>query len=238
MARILLYDLETTNLVANIGNILCIGYKWHGEGKPKVLSLRDYPGFKKDPTDDRRLVKDFARIFHEADMQVTWFGTRFDFPYLQSRLLWHGMKPLPEIRHFDGWWVAKKKLKLHSNRLATVQDFLDLPSSKTPLNFRELARSRAGHIPSLKSVERHCYFDVEVLEQAYDKIKSYAGRYHPNLSAITGDLEACPTCGSNKLQRRGFKYAHTRVYRQIHCQECGRWFQSTRCEPYMTAKVV
>jgi uncharacterized protein YprB with RNaseH-like and TPR domain len=226
--KILLWDIEATNLVGNIGNILCIGYKWYGDKKPTVLSIRDYErDFKRDPTDDRRLVKDFSKLIEQADVMVTWFGKRFDMPFLQTRLLYHGLPPAPQILHVDGWEIAKKKLKLHSNRLAAVQDFLELPSSKTPLSFRELSRSRAGHVPSLRSIEHHCYMDVEVLEQAYTKLRPIAGRYHPNTALIRGRPEACTACGSEHIQARGYGYAETRLYKRYNCQDCGAWFRGT-----------
>jgi len=234
--KILFWDIEATNLVANIGNILCIGYKILGE-KTKVLSVRNYKGFKADPTDDKRLVKDFAEILTSCDMMVTWYGKKFDLPFLSSRLLYHGLKPTPSIPHFDGWYVAKYRLRLHSNRLASVQDFLELPSAKTPLSFRELSRSRAGHVPSLKSIEHHCYMDVEVLEQAYHKLKPYAGAYHPNLAALGYERNICPACGGKRIQSRGFMVAQTRVYRRHQCVECGNWFRSTQSERHMTAQV-
>ena len=51
MSGIILFDIETTNLKANFGHILCFGYKELGSKRTKVLSISDYPSaFKKDPT--------------------------------------------------------------------------------------------------------------------------------------------------------------------------------------------
>ena len=227
--KILIWDIETTNLVANIGNVLCIGYKWLGDKQTTIMSIRDYPvQLKADCTDDRRLVKDFSKVMEQADSQVTWYGKKFDYRFINTRLLYHDLPPLPPVKHFDGWEVARYKLKLHSNRLQVVQDFLDLPVSKTPLSFRELARSRSGHIPSLKSIEEHCYADVEVLEQAYLKIRPYAGEKHFNATLVSDDNDKCPTCGSKNIHRRGLHMAITRLYQRWKCSNCGRWFRSLK----------
>lgn len=226
-ARILIWDIEATNLNASIGSIVCIGYKWYGEEKTTILSIRSFPNWDNDPTDDKALVKEFAEIYISASMLVTWYGKRFDLPFVQTRLLSHNLNPLPVIPHFDGWETARKKLKFHSNRLATVQDFLELPSAKTPLSFRALSRCMAGHLPSLQEVEHHCKMDVIVLEQAYDRLKAFGGDFHPNRSILGGSRD-CPTCDSGHVQSRGCAIAISRAYKRYQCQACGRWFRETK----------
>ena len=108
--RTLIWDIETSNLVADIGNTLCIGYKWFGDKEPKILSIRDYKReFSRDCTDDRRLVNDFAKIMEEADCQVTWYGRKFDYRFINTRRLYYGYGPLPPVEHWDGWETAKFK---------------------------------------------------------------------------------------------------------------------------------
>jgi len=234
--RILHWDIEATHLAASIGTVVCIGYKWHGEAATKVLAINNFKGWRKDPGNDRALLLAFEKVYLQADMQVTWFGKRFDLPFIQTRRLWYGLPPLPQIPHFDGWETARKKLKLHSNRLATVQDFLDLPEVKTPLSFRALSRSVAGHLPSLNEVVHHCSQDVKVLEMAYEKLRPFGGDFHPN-RAIMGDPKGCPTCGSPNIGARGYAAAQTRAYRRYNCKDCGRWFRVVRQEAGMRAEV-
>lgn len=41
----------------NLSHMLMIGYKWLGEKKTYCKRIDEFPSFKKDPTDDRELVK-------------------------------------------------------------------------------------------------------------------------------------------------------------------------------------
>jgi uncharacterized protein YprB with RNaseH-like and TPR domain len=82
-ARILLWDIESTNLNADFGIILCIGWKWFGEKKVHILRIDESPRYEKDKGDDSYVVKEFAKVLDSADVQVTWYGKRFDEPMLR-----------------------------------------------------------------------------------------------------------------------------------------------------------
>lgn len=220
--KIIGWDLEATNLTANFGYILCFGYKVFGEGKPRIISITDFPLFKKDCTNDREVVKAAAEILSTADAWCTWYGKGFDVPLLNSRLIFHGMKPLPPVPHIDGWWIARFKMRLNSNRLATVSAFLEV-SEKTPLTGPKWIRAAAGHKPSIKYVTEHCAQDVVVLEEVYTRIRPLCSG-HPNMALIVRDPDACPVCAvSGKMQKRGFSVTPTTINQRYQCQSCGAW---------------
>jgi len=105
-----------------------------------------------------------------------------------------------------------------------VQDFLQLPTSKTALTKREWRRAQAGHVPSIKYINDHCLKDVLVLEEAYEKLKSLV-RQHPRVGAHG----ACDICGLSSLQRRGSYIRRDRTLRKqvtlwrFQCKSCGSW---------------
>lgn len=222
MANIVSWDLETSNLNANIGFIICGGWKTLGR-KVTMRSIDNYPLFKYDPTDDSEIVEHLREDLAKADMWVTWFGTHFDIPYMQSKLLEHGMKPLPEVPHVDGWKIARYKLKLTSNRLATVTGFLGL-EDKTKVDFKVWRRAAAGHRPSIKYIKEHCKIDCDVLEDVYEKIKPFCTT-HPNVAIMDGKpRDRCTVCGvAGKLVKQGFRI--TKLYRaqRYQCGACGTW---------------
>lgn len=228
--RILFWDLETSDLNGNWGTVLCAGFKFKGE-KPKIISTLDYPkAFKKDPTNDYYVIKDFYEVLVSADMWVTWYGGGFDVRMFNTKLAEHKLPALPPIPHVDGWKIAKFKLKFNSNRLATVSQFLEV-EEKTPVKGKIWKRAIAGHRPSLKYIIEHCYQDVVVLEEVYERIKYFAPEYHPNFNLITGQHDACPTCGvAGKMQKRGIHHAKTSMYQRYHCQACGAWCRSRTAE--------
>ena len=125
-ARIILWDIESYNLNANFGYVLCVGWKVLGEKKVNVIKISDYELFDRDPTNDREVVREARDVLTDADAWVTWYGGGFDEPFINSRLLNHGLSPMPPMgsAHIDGWKIARYKMTLNSNRLASVTAFL------------------------------------------------------------------------------------------------------------------
>lgn len=219
--KIYLWDLECSNLNANFGYILAGGYKNLGDSKTKALHVGQYPKYANDPTDDKRLVKDLSDILSDADCWVTWYGLRFDVPYLNSRLIYHGYSPMPPVPHIDLWRVSRYQLRLNSNRLASASSFLGL-EEKTRLDGPTWIRASAGHKPSLKYVVEHCIQDVEVLEQAYGKMRPLILN-GPNVGIIlSGDNYKCPNCGGVRV-RRGFRVTANGKKQRYQCNQCGGW---------------
>jgi predicted RNA-binding Zn-ribbon protein involved in translation (DUF1610 family) len=232
-AKILLFDIECTNLKADFGQMLCFGWKWYGDkGRAKVKDITEFPRrFSADPTDDKELVKFAREIMLQADILVGWFSSLFDYPFIQTRLLAHGLDPLPPIAHDDGWRIARYGLRLHSNRLASVQQFLGL-EEKTPILPNTWRRAMAGHKPSIRYVVTHCRQDVDTLEQAYTKLRPFSKQ--PTNVNLTRDQNflaeqkrlgklLCPRCGSSRMIKRGQALAKTSVRQRFQCQDCGGW---------------
>lgn len=230
--KILLWDIEASNLNANYGFIFCIGYKWLGESKVHLISSRDFPEqFEADPSDDSLVVAAFSEVLNEADAQVTWYGARFDYPFVQTRLLEHNLPPLPRIPHIDGWRIAKYQLKFNSNRLDTVSRFLAQLDGKnaefkTQIDPKCWIRAQCGHVNSIRYIEDHCIADVKVLENVYQKIKPFASQL-PNMSKLlTTKVDGCPACGSLKVQHRGTAVTTRGRQNRLQCQGCAYWFST------------
>lgn len=218
--KVLLFDIEATNLAANFGYILAIGWKFSGDKAVKCIAISDSPGFAKDPTNDKWIVQTFKKVVEDADIVVGHYSTRFDYPFLQARALYHGLSPFPtDIRHIDTWRVSRDKLKLNSNRLASLAAHLGL-EEKTALSGPIWIKAMSGHKPSIKYVVEHCAQDVVVLEQVYEKIKPL--RADNPKASLTG----CPTCGSTKLQARGRSRTTKRLMQRWSCNACGHWHRT------------
>jgi uncharacterized protein YprB with RNaseH-like and TPR domain len=219
----MVFDIEATSLEADFGNMLAFGYKWLGDKETHVLSLLDTNGVctscgKVEAVSDKKLIKAVYPILASADMLISWYGKQYDIKFLNTRVLDAGLKPLPPTPHVDLYWAAKTHLKLSSNRLANVQDFLNLPTSKTPLTKRVWRQAQAGHVSSIKYIVEHCRRDVLVLEEAYERLKPYV-RQHPML----GLRRSCAVCNGIRLQRRGKLSLRSGHFVRVQCQDCGRW---------------
>lgn len=216
--RVLLFDIEATNLSADFGFVLAIAWKWHGEAFVRKLSIVDSPTFDKDPTNDKWLIEQFGKVLEQADVAVFHYGMYFDAPYLQTRALYHGMKPLNIPPMIDTWRICRKRLKLHSNRLASIAALLGV-EEKTPLDGPTWVRAMAANKKAIKYVVDHCIQDVVVLDQVYTRIRAL-GWDTPNMAPDGG----CPTCGSRDLQARGQVKTLKAQKQRFSCNNCGHWF--------------
>jgi uncharacterized protein YprB with RNaseH-like and TPR domain len=217
--RILVFDIETTNLKADFGTVLCVGYKWLGEKTVHVPSIMDYRGWKKDVTYDGHLIRDFKEVYEQADLLVTYFGKGFDVKYLNAKMLEHSLGTLPNTPHVDLFYTVKANLALSRKSLANVGYFLGLSTEKTPVEGRVWKKAQAGFPDAIEYVIRHCDADVKILEEAYLRLRPLV-RQHPRVCG----LPPCRSCGSNNLQRRGRAMTVMAGPRyRVQCQDCGAW---------------
>jgi len=219
--RVILWDLETTNLKGNFGYILAGAWKVLGEKKVHCISITDSKTFEKDPTNDKHLCKELLKSLEGADIWVAHFGKWFDRPMMNTRLLGHGLPPLPPVPLVDTWKVAKDNLRLNSNRLATIASWAGV-EEKTALSGPIWIKAMAGHKPSIKYVVSHCKQDVIVLEQVYEKIKCLSTT-HPNVNILEDRPDSCPICGGGPLHKRGKTITRVSWKQRFQCRDCGGW---------------
>lgn len=225
--RVTSWDLECSNLSADFGIILCCGFKDVGVGKPKVFNILNYTETGDLIRAEKGLLKDISKRLLESDVWLTHFGTYYDIPFVNSRLLYHNLPVLPpSYPHVDTWKIAKNRLKLRNNRLNTVQEFLRLPSEKNAIKPEQWIRALGGHAPSMQYIVNHCRLDVLVLEEAYLRLRPLI-LDHPSKGLIDG-RGGCGVCGSTRLQSRGRHVTRTRAYQRYQCQSCGAWSKGTK----------
>lgn len=224
--KILSWDLECSGLNADYGVILCAGYKTVGTGKPNVMSVLDYNGVDLLAR-EKKLIKDFSAVLLDSDCWLTWYGTFFDIPFINSRLLYHRLPTLPaNYAHIDGWKVSRNRLKLRNNRLNTVQEFLGTKTAKDAVLGPVWVRAVSGDPKALQYIINHCRKDVQALDEAYHLLRPLI-LDHPNRGLVDG-RGGCGVCGHSKLQRRGYHITRTRKYQRWQCMECGSWSKSIK----------
>ena len=227
--KILFFDIESTNLNAPFGTILCIGYKFLHDPKVHVPTILEFS--KNGMLDDRGLVENFSKVWEWADYTCGHYAQRFDLPMIQSKLIKYGLPPLGPKLLIDTWRVARDNLKMHSNRLAAIAEYLGTKHSKSPITFDDWLRAAHGDKKSLKYIVEHCRLDVLVLEDVFLKLRPLM-KNEPARQLFLEDesKEVCISCGKSRLQRRGNMVTKTRRYPRLQCQDCGKWQRGTHSE--------
>ena len=223
MTKVFVTDIEATNLAADIGFIICAGVQDVDTGKEWMYRIDRTKEWKTAKWNDHGVVKPLLDKLGEADILVAHYGQRFDIPYIRTRALVHGLPDLAPIPLIDSWRVIRNGLKLHNNRLQSLIDLLDA-KDKTQLKLPIWTKAAAGDKRSIQYIVDHCVQDVRSLTACYKSIRHII-KDHPNvaLTAHEHNGDKCPTCGSSKLQRRGWIIARTRRRPRYHCQGCGAW---------------
>lgn len=225
--KVLFYDIETGGVnafKADLGFILCFGYKWLGDPRAYCLTLDQFDGFQKYKFDDSGLLKRALQIMEEADILVGHFADRFDRRFLQGRCLINGLPPPPPTKQRDTCLLARKAFCFSSNRLGHLSKILKLKHQKLENGWPDWwLEVLAGNKAVLKKMASYCKGDVRALEELYLKIRPYDYN-HPR---IIIDRTTCSLCGS-QVEYRGYTHVGLYRYRRYVCHNCGKWSRETK----------
>lgn len=205
---------------ADLAYILVFGYQWLGEAPQSLQATKKQ--FKQDPLTDTYFLDQAAEVMSQADVIVTWYGKGHDVPFLASRLAKHGIYLDTATKHIDLYEVAKKKLRLSSNRLDSVAKFFGL-ETKMKVSPLLWADCWAGKYESLEAMAEYCRQDCKVLSQVYEKMLGL-GVNLPHVGAHSGKdaKTSCGACGGETLIGNGYRVTSKKKYRRLRCTTCGR----------------
>lgn len=171
-------DIETSNLNADFGFVLCIVCKSY-HGKTKIFRIDDYPEWVDARYNDKPMIDELVKHLNTFDGVITYFGRWFDIPFLNSELSAYGLPEIRDMFHIDLHDYVKKYLKLHNNRLQTVIEYYNTFAegrkkieSKTHINSIAYRQAVTGDKAGIDKIVDHCKRDVVALEQCYDVLKS------------------------------------------------------------------
>ena len=166
------FDLETTNLNANYGRLICGSVKAYGQ-PPVTFRIDETPIGKLEPWNDSQLAV-LIRDALEGEFQIYGYNSvMFDMKYLDSRLMIHKERPTRRPMHKDLMFVAKSVFAFNSVSLKSVQEALGLVEEKTRLDPMEWVQAATGHKPAIDYVVEHCEKDVMVLEEVFTRLAPF-----------------------------------------------------------------
>jgi hypothetical protein len=240
--KILFYDLETAPLLAHIWHpaddyvsmerlihdsfLLTWSAKWRGE-KPIFSGV--LTGEEAVAQDDTQIVSDLADLIREADFVVAHNANKFDIPMLNNRLLALTLEPIGPKQSMDTLVWAKRNFRLAYNKLDYLGEFLGL-GRKLKTDFQLWQDCYHGDEAALAKMAKYNKQDVVLLEKIFEALLPYVKNL-PRLVEPTGaQQDACPTCGSGRLQRRGVSRTNTSTFQRFQCGGCRRYCRARTSE--------
>lgn len=168
-------DIEATNLDANFGMMLSWYIKTQGKNEYRYGVITKDEIF--DEKFDRRIMEELLDALSHYDVLWTHYGSdrRFDVPFIRTRAYRHGLEAkLPHYMEkfiMDTYPIARNKLRLHSNRLDSIADALQIRGvKKTPLSPQKWELAKVGNKGALEYVAKHNKRDVQLLERVHAKL--------------------------------------------------------------------
>jgi len=162
-------DIECSNLSANFGIILSYAIK---ERNGKVRGRVITPEELKSKGQDKTLVSECIRDMEKFDRLIGFYSSRFDFPFVRSRAMVHGVHfpGYGEIKQTDLWFWVRGKLRLNSNRLQSACDFLGIPSKGHKLDGLLWTKALSGDKKALAFIYTHNIEDVYSTEELFERM--------------------------------------------------------------------
>lgn len=169
-------DIESSNLSASYGILLCwcIYDRNNDIMYEDCITKEDLKGNL-----DKRVVQSAVDTMRKFTWIYTFYGTKFDLPFLRTRAIVHGIdfpKFKSGIYHKDVYYIVRNKFKLHSNRLAVACEILLGETDKTRIDPGRWTKALMGDKEALDYILEHCRYDVTDLAKLHRKVEDYAGK--------------------------------------------------------------
>lgn len=232
--KILLLDIETApntvhvwglwqqtiglNQVLASGYVMCWAAKWYRRREVFFDSVHS--------STPKKMLQGVHRLLDEADVVVHYNGTKFDIPTLNKEFVTYQFKPPAPYKQVDLYEVAKRQFRFPSNKLEYIANQLGVRPKVKHEGHELWIKCMAGDKAAWKRMKRYNTGDVLTLEEVYDRMAPWV-RTHPNHGLYDEPgVPVCPTCGSSRLQRRGFARTTVNKYARYQCTDCGAWSRS------------
>jgi len=184
-----------------------------------------------DVEDDETLVRWIAKEMEKYDVLIAHNGDKFDFPIINTRMVYYGLTPPAPYKTVDTLKTLKKRFRFPSNGLDAVCGYLGL-GTKTEHEGFNLWKRVMHHDPAAFAImEEYNIHDVVLLEELYLYIRAWENT-HPSL-AIRTDSEdrLCNACGSSNITMTDNKfYTSVSMFSLYQCDDCGHWHRTRKNE--------
>lgn len=171
--KVAYFDLETTNLKADVGRLLC-GSVLCYDGSMHTVRW-DEMATKKELrhglTNDEKVAVAVRDLLNAHHVVCGWFSKGFDVPFLNTRLAAFGNKLVERHLHIDGIWYMKgwRGLGTRSAKLAVAAEFFGLDERKMDVDVNVWVRGQAGEREAMDVLVERCESDVRLLQKVVQR---------------------------------------------------------------------
>jgi DNA polymerase III epsilon subunit-like protein len=233
-AKILLFDLETSPIIARVWSLwqnginiddivrdwslLCFSAKWLFANE--VISFR-LTEEELQSRDDSRIVRELWNLLDRADIVIAHNAERFDVRKSNARFLKYELNLPSPYQVIDTLKHAKKRFNFTSNKLDYIARYLGVEGKMiTPSGMWRQVEE--GNYDMLIEMDKYCQQDVICLEQVYLKLRAYI-QPHPNIGLhIVDNVHSCPSCGNQDLnwEKDNVYTTNANQYHAFRCNSC------------------
>jgi len=156
-------DIEATGLKGDYNSVLVVSIKPYKQS-PYSFSI-------KQVGNDQRVLREAAEALEDYDCWVTYYGSGFDIPMLNTRLLKWDRPPLVKRHHIDMYYKLKSHILTGRRSQGHLLNWLGTDEQKlsvTPNAWSEMGYKVDEHLPLM--IER-CESDVRGLQALYERTR-------------------------------------------------------------------
>jgi DNA polymerase elongation subunit (family B) len=200
--------------------VLSWSARWLGQGEVMYADQR----YQKDLENDRDLMIKIRDLLDEADIVLTHNGVSFDSKKLNTRFLFHKIKPPSSYKQIDTYLIAKKHFCLTSNKLEYLAELLGVEHKKLKhQKFAGLELWRQclyKNMEAFEEMERYNINDVLALEDVYNRLAAWDNSIH--FDVYNDEIVRRCNCGCSELEPKGYHYTKKGKYQKYICKDCGK----------------
>lgn len=219
-------NLSQDNILKEGGFILCASWRWLDSDITFGMGLTSEEVLEGD---DSRIIEKMVELLDEADAIVAHNGLSFDHKVIQTRATANGFPKLPTVKVLDTLLLAKRYLRLPSNRLDSIGEYFGLGRKIDTGGMKLWSRVQSGDPDAMEEMMNYCNQDVDLLHSIYLRLRHLgtAGNAFNSALYYDDDKVRCTVCGSDSVEATGrTTYTSVNSYEEYFCNDCGSLHRS------------
>ena len=172
------YDVESSGLNGWGNELTCAAI---ADNFGNIVRANKFEFEQTSVLDDHGLVVWLRDELEKYDILVAWYGTMFDLPFMNAKLIEYGEKPIRDMLFLDPCFKVRGGrygLKVGSSKLKNVAKWLKTDHQKPDVEWETFRLASIGDPDALAEVIDRCDADVLVMRDIFQRIKPMIRTIH------------------------------------------------------------